>query len=182
MGKIDNDIKIINETLSSRFNIEVKTSNFFTKLFLKCYNIKDVMTIIKKFLEELNSLKEDIKKDKDIIKSNYNMIQDQIEMVKEKNNIIKELELSLQKEKDKYKKDIDKLSKTLQTESYNNGRLKEEVVGLRKDLCECRDKIKDENKHSTNETAKFIDSLVKKNEKLTNQLNKLKEEKKNKKV
>lgn len=192
----ENEINYI-EDLAKKFRMKVfKPLKFFSKIFNVCYSQEDVSKLLNKAMELKESAQSTIQtlsEEQKILMFNHHTditklssLKTELEDLKvglNTSNKEKEiLENNIVLLKEKHKKEIDKLAKTISNLQYSKCCLEKEVVGLRTDLNECNQKFEDKTKNNNKESGQFMDKLLKKNEKLTNELKEIKEYLKKKKI
>lgn len=175
---------------AKKFRMEnFKPLGFFDKLFNICYSNYDVNRLLDKVII-LKELAEDKIK---IIKHELFHANNKIENLNEEklaneNKIkimvlsIENLEKDLTLQKEKHVKEIGKLSKTIQDLTYCKFNLEEEIKGLRTDLNECNRKHEMKTVNNNKDNAQFLDKILKRNQKLTDELKDIKEFLKKKKI
>lgn len=183
------EIEAVEEKAKYFRTSEFKPLGFFSKFFNNCYGILEVDKLLSKAII-LKELAEDKIKD---LKSKLKITEDKfretsLELEEKNLNLYSlssskiNLEKDLQSLKEKHKKELEKLAKTISDLQYSKCNLETEVKSLRKDLDTCNEKFKEKSKTSNKEVGSFMDKLLKTNEKLTNEVNSLKLQLKNKKI
>ena len=185
----DLEVELIEELGKNFRTNELKPIGFFSKLFNICYSSVDIYNILKKAVElklkaqnRIEELTGNLDFSKDIIKEWEIKHTDLVSENKSLLEKIEELENSLKTSQHKYTIETGKLAKTIDSLSYSKCNLETEVKSLRKDLDTCNEKFKEKSKTSNKEVGSFMDKLLKTNEKLTNEVNSLKLQLKNKKI
>lgn len=168
---------------AKKFRVQMfKPTGWFSKFFNICYDsvaVDNLLTkaiIIKELAEDkIISLVNEVKL---LSGKNNDLILEKVEF----EETIKTLHTFIDSQKDKHEKEINKLSKTIQDLTYSKSNLEEEIKGLRRDLNDCNKKFEAKQQNNNKESGQFIDKVLKKNEKLANELKAIKEELKKKKI
>lgn len=180
-------------------SVEEKAKNFrtsvfrplgvFSKFFNDCYGILEVDKLLNKAII-LKELAEDkIKELKNSLKITEDKFREtNLELEETKLNLytLSSYKINLEKDlvslKEKHKKELEKLAKTISDLQYSKCNLEKEVIGLRTDLNECNQKFENKTKNNNKESGQFMDKVIKKNEKLENELKQIKDFLKKKKI
>lgn len=166
-----------------------KPLGFFSKFFNDCYSILEVDKLLSKAIKLKNLSEDKIDYLKYTLKNaNEKFKETNLELEELKLSLISlsstkiNLEKDLQFQKDKHKTEVEKLAKTISDLQYSKCCLEKEIIGLRTDLNECNKKFEYKTQNNNKESGKFMDKVIKKNEKLEAELKAIKDFLKKKKI